>query len=144
MQHFIALNMKAEIVSSRPKIPARPAVLMGLDYGKARIGIALTNAEQTFIFPHKTLGRTKKLIGTLEIIIQIAKEFNVAAIIIGYPLNADGTESKMCQAVRAFASNLKKHTQLAMIYQDERYTSLDAESDAHAAAKLLERALTQE
>lgn len=119
--------------------PLKAGVLMGLDYGKARIGIALTNAEQKFIFPHKTLERTNKLIGTLEAIGKIAKEFNVAAIIMGYPLNADGTESKMCQAVRAFASNLKKHTNLEIIYQDERYTSLDAESDAYAAVRLLER-----
>lgn len=119
--------------------PLKLGVLMGLDYGKARIGIALTNSEQKFIFPHKTLERTKKLIGTLEAIGHIAKEFNVAAIVIGYPLNADGTESKMCQSVRAFASNLNKHTNLEILYQDERYTSLDAESDAHAAGTLLER-----
>ncbi len=115
--------------------------LMGLDYGKARIGIALTNPEQTFIFPHKTIERTKKLIGTLEIINQIALSQEVKAIIIGYPLNADGTESKMCQAVRAFAIHLKNHTNLPFLYQDERYTSLDAPSDAHAAANLLSRAL---
>ena len=123
--------------------PRKLGVLIGLDYGKARIGIALTNSEQKFIFPYKTLERTKKLIGTLEAIQQIAKEFNAATIIMGYPLNADGSESKMCQSVRAFASNLKKQTNLEIIYQDERYTSLDAESDAHAAVTLLERYILQ-
>ena len=131
--------MRAETVSS----PRKAGVLMGLDYGKARIGIALTNSEQKFIFPHKTLKRTKKLIGTLEAIGHIAKEFNVSAIIMGYPLNTDGSESKMCQSVRAFASNLKKQTNLEVIHQDERYTSLDAESDAHAAVALLERYVLQ-
>ena len=122
-------------------IPLPPATLMGLDYGKARIGIALTNPEQNFIFPHKTLERPKKLLATLELINQIAQEFAISAIILGYPLNADGSESKMCQAVRAFGNKLKNHTNLPIIYQDERYTSLDAPSDAHAAAALLERSV---
>lgn len=123
-------------MSSRPS-----GVLMGLDYGKARIGIALTNPEQTFIFPHKTIERTRKLIGTLEIINQIAVSQEVKAMIIGYPLNADGTESKMCQAVRAFAKHLKSHANLPFFLQDERYSSLDAPTDAHAAAILLDRFL---
>ena len=114
---------------------------MALDYGKTRIGIAFTNPEQTFIFPHKTLTRPKKLLATLEIINQIAKEYEVKAIIIGYPLNADGTESKMCQAVRSFANNLKNIANLPLIYQDERYTSLDATNDAEAAAELLRRTI---
>ena len=121
--------------------PNPPAVLMGLDYGKARIGIALTNPEQTFVFPHKTLDRPKKLLATLEAINQIAQEYAVKAIIVGYPFNADGSESKMCQAVRAFANNLKKHVHLPIFFVDERYTSLDALSDAHAAAALLQRSI---
>ena len=125
----------------KSEIPLPPASLMAIDYGKARIGVALTNPEQNFIFPHKTLDRPKKLLATLELINQIAKEYAVVAIILGYPLNADGTESKMCQAVRAFGNNLKKQTNLPIFYQDERYSSLDAPSDAHAAAELLRRSV---
>jgi len=110
---------------------------MGLDYGKARIGIALTNPEQNFVFPYKTW-RGKKMLATLDLIKQVAQEYAVKAIVIGYPLNADGTESKMCQAVRAFSNNLKKHINLPIFCQDERYTSLDAPSDAHAAVTIVQ------
>lgn len=135
MPHFTAPNMKGVTVSSLPETGA----LIALDYGKARIGIALSSPEQTEVFAHKVLTRTKKLQGTLEAIGAVVKEWQVVGIVVGLPLNADGTQGPLAQAARAFASSLKKHLALPLALQDERYTSLDALNDAEAAKTILER-----
>lgn len=99
---------------------------MGLDYGKARIGIAFTDLSCTIASAdhiYKTQTEEKDLIYLSNLI----REKSVNTVVFGLPLNADGSESEMCLVVQTFAEKLKQMTNVEIAFQDERYTSFEAE-----------------
>ncbi len=99
---------------------------MALDYGNSRIGIAFSDDVATIAFADKVYqsrGREKDL----EYLSSYAKENGVTRIVIGLPLNADGTESEMSARVKEFGNALEEFSQIKVFYQDERYTSFEAE-----------------
>ena len=99
---------------------------MGLDYGKARIGIVFSDLTCTIA----TADRIYKCKGTeedLKFLNELAKEKDVGNIVMGLPLNADGTESEMSKVVQDFGQKLSELSQINVFYQDERYTSFEAE-----------------
>lgn len=99
---------------------------MGLDYGKARIGVAFSDLSGTIASAdhiYKTQTEEKDLLYFDKLI----KDRNVSMVVFGLPLNADGTESEMSKTVRTFAEKLKEKSQVAVAFQDERYTSFEAE-----------------
>lgn len=99
---------------------------MGLDYGKARIGVAFSDLSGTIASAdhiYKTQTEEKDLLYFDKLI----KDRNVSMVVFGLPLNADGTESEMSKTVRTFAEKLKEKSQVTVAFQDERYTSFEAE-----------------
>ncbi len=99
---------------------------MGLDYGKARIGVAFSDLSSTIASAdhiYKTQTEEKDLLYFDKLV----KEKNVDLVVIGLPFNADGTESEMSAVVRDFAGKLAKQTGVKVAFQDERYTSFEAE-----------------
>ena len=99
---------------------------MGLDYGKARIGVAFSDLSSTIESAdhiYKTQTEEKDLLYFDKLV----KEKNVDLVVIGLPFNADGTESEMSAVVRDFAGKLAKQTGVKVAFQDERYTSFEAE-----------------
>ena len=105
--------------------------LMGLDLGTKTIGVAISNPERTMAFPVETIKRVK-LQPDLERIAALAKEWDTGLFILGLPLNMDGTEGPRCQATRAFADNLLKHSHLfdeepMIAFEDERLSTHAAE-----------------
>lgn len=99
---------------------------MGLDYGKARIGIAFTDLSCTIASAdhiYKTQTEEKDLVYLSNLI----KEKSVDTVVFGLPLNADGSESEMCLVVETFAEKLRQMTNVEIAFQDERYTSFEAE-----------------
>lgn len=99
---------------------------MGLDYGKARIGVAFSDLSCTIASAdhiYKTQTEEKDLLYFASLI----KEKSVNFVVFGLPLNADGTESEMSAVVRAFAQKLQALTGVEIAFQDERYTSFEAE-----------------
>ena len=99
---------------------------MGLDYGKARIGVAFSDLSSTIASAdhiYKTQTEEKDLLYFDKLV----KEKNVDLVVIGLPFNADGTESEMSAVVRDFAGKLAKQTGVNVAFQDERYTSFEAE-----------------
>lgn len=99
---------------------------MGLDYGKARIGVAFTDLSST-IASADHIYKTKSLENDLLYFANLIKEKNVDTVVFGLPLNADGTESEMSLVVKDFAERLKNKTDVEVKFQDERYTSFEAE-----------------
>ncbi|EGD59750.1 Holliday junction resolvase YqgF [Novosphingobium nitrogenifigens DSM 19370] len=130
-------------------------VLMGLDPGTKTIGIALCDAGWRFASPSHTLNRRKFAQDKAEIVGIIAQR-SVRGIVIGLPLNMDGSESPRSQAARAMARNLADLA-LPTLLWDERWTTQAAERamiaqdmsrakraeriDAHAAALILQGAI---
>lgn len=98
---------------------------MGIDYGKARIGIAFSDLSGTIASAHSVIkGQREKDVENLS---NLAKSMDVKYIVIGLPLNADGTESEMSKFVQDFGKKLSEKSGLQVFYQDERYTSFEAE-----------------
>ena len=98
---------------------------IGLDLGSKRIGVAICDEKQSIATPFKTINKTNtnKLI---EQLITIIKENNVGGIIIGYPINMDGSLGKSAQSVNAVASNISKSIELPVILWDERLSTVGA------------------
>ena len=99
--------------------------LIGLDLGSKRIGVSICDEKQLIATPFKTLNRTtsKELINDLKIII---KENNIKAIIIGNPLNMDGSSSSSTQSVRDTSNNIQKNINLPVCLWDERLSTVGA------------------
>ena len=85
--------------------------LMGLDLGSKTIGVALSNADQTIATSITTIDR-KKFSKDLEALGKIAREYEVGGIVLGWPLNMDGSEGPRCDATRSFADELSKYPQV--------------------------------
>ena len=83
--------------------------ILGIDYGDFSIGLAIFDLETDFIFPYKTIFRDKAnvLRKSIREIINIIKVENITDIVIGLPLNADGTEGDRVEKVKNFAHMLE-------------------------------------
>jgi putative Holliday junction resolvase len=95
--------------------------LAGLDVGTKTIGLALCDAGWTFAGPAETLRRTK-FSADLESLRAFIARDAVAGLVVGLPLNLDGTDSPRTQSVRAFARNLEP-LGLPILLWDERWST---------------------
>jgi putative holliday junction resolvase len=101
-------------------------VLAGLDLGTKTIGMALSDARQSVASPFDTIRRRKFSLDAQELLERLTLR-RVAGIVLGLPLNMDGTEGRRCQSTRAFARNLSRLTDLPIGFWDERLSSFAAE-----------------
>jgi len=99
---------------------------MALDYGEVRIGIAFSDMLNIIANGYETYTR-KELQTDIEYLANLAKEKEVDTIVIGLPINMDGTEGERALATRTFGDLLNKRTNLPIKYLDERLTSVSAE-----------------
>lgn len=129
--------------------------LLGLDLGTKTIGTALCDAGWSFASPGKTILRGKFAAdkGALAVLIETQ---HVKGIVLGLPLNLDGSESPRSQSARAFARNISD-LGLPILFQDERMSTVAVERvmieadmsrakraeriDSHAAAYILQGAI---
>ncbi len=111
-----------------PAISALPMNqrLMALDLGAKTIGVATADYTRQFATPRHTIERTKFTPDAKALIEFTAKE-NIGLIVLGLPLNMDGTEGPRCQSTRTFARNFGKLSALPIIFWDERLSSFEAE-----------------
>ncbi|HRA92912.1 MAG TPA: Holliday junction resolvase RuvX [Aestuariivirga sp.] len=100
--------------------------LMGLDLGTKSIGIATSDRSRQIATPITTITRTKFTKDATELLAIATKE-NVGVLVLGLPINMDGTEGPRAQATRAFARNLAKLTPLAIVFWDERLSTAAVE-----------------
>jgi putative Holliday junction resolvase len=142
LEHFLALPDYAR--------------LMGLDLGTKTIGLALSDVQRQIASPMETIRREKFGVDAAALL-KIAEKHQVAGLVIGLPLNMDGTEGPRVQSTRAFVRNLAPLTSLPIVFWDERMstmavtrTLLDADAsrakraavvDKMAAAYILQGAL---
>ena len=98
---------------------------IGLDLGSKRIGVSICDERQSIATPFKTINKknTNELIDELKIIIE---ENNIGGIIVGNPVNMDGTIGRSAQSVNDVASNISKNIDLPVILWDERLSTVGA------------------
>jgi putative holliday junction resolvase len=130
--------------------------LAGLDLGTKTIGIAISDVEWRIATPNRTIRRTK-FTEDVKALLALLDSYSVMGIVLGLPLNMDGSEGPRVQATRAFARNLGALTPMLISVIDERLTTAEAERamiaadrtrkqraesiDAAAAAIILQTAL---
>lgn len=105
-------------------------VLLALDYGRKRIGVAVSTALGT-VHPRPRLERTSPQ-EDLRALAAIAEEAGAKAVVLGLPHHMDGTVSDMEREVRAFAAELARALGLPVYGMDERLTTEAAESALRA------------
>ena len=120
--------------------------LLGIDLGTKTIGLALSDSLQMVASPLITLTRGK-FSADAEALVRLRREHGVAALILGLPLNMDGSEGPRCQATRAFARNLLGHDDPVIVFWDERLSTaavtrgmIDADLSRARRAEIVDRA----
>jgi putative Holliday junction resolvase len=136
-------------------LPQRGA-LIGLDLGSKTIGVAASDPDRRVAAPVETISRQRFNVDARRIL-DLAAERRAAGLVLGLPINMDGSEGPRAQATRAFARNLAGLTELPIALWDERLSTAAVERaliaadasrakrknviDQHAAAYILQGAL---
>ncbi len=110
-----------DIDSFRKKIKEKSR-LMGIDPGKSRIGISLSDENRRIAIPFKTIHK-KEFSVFLKEIISIIDENKIEGIVIGNPINMDGSKGPSSQSAKDLLINLSKNISFPIILWDERLSS---------------------
>ncbi len=100
--------------------------ILGLDLGDKTIGIAVSDLSRTVATPIEVIRREKFTLDAQRLLAIVAMK-QAAGLILGLPLNMDGSEGPRVQSTRAFARNLEKLTALPITFWDERLSTVAAE-----------------
>jgi putative Holliday junction resolvase len=130
---------------------------LAIDYGAKRTGLAVCDADERVVSPLRVLQGQKNLVAKIR---QIVAAESVEAVVLGLPLNMDGSQGPQAKRVIAFAEQLRRHIGVPVHFQDERLSSFGAEQklqetglsrtkkqerlDALAAAEILESFLERQ
>ncbi len=113
-----------DIAAFTAALPANRAVI-GLDFGEKTIGVAISDLRRGVATPTLVIRRVKFTIDARALLAIIADRA-ICGIVLGLPLNMDGSEGPRVQATRAFARNLTGLTDLPITYWDERLSTVAA------------------
>ena len=103
--------------------------IIAFDIGDKRIGVAVSDPFNTFALPAETFFRTKSAEQDAAALAALVREKDAGLIVCGLPVNADGTESVQTLKTKRFVELLQKKTDVPVIYEDERFTTMEAERD---------------
>ncbi|MBI3862816.1 MAG: Holliday junction resolvase RuvX [Planctomycetia bacterium] len=125
---------RSERRAERPANASFPARgrLLGLDYGTKRIGLALSNLEQTIATPHETYERRDETQDARHLA-RTVKEFAVVGLVVGLPVHMSGDEGEKAREARTFGEWVARVTSLPVMFTDERYTTAQADEHLFAA-----------
>jgi putative pre-16S rRNA nuclease len=131
-----------EDLASRLQHEAR---LLGLDVGTKTIGLALSDVTRSIATPYETIRRTKFTADAKALAAIVMKE-GVGGLVIGLPINLDGSEGPRAQSTRAFARNLAGHVDVPMAFWDERLSTaaverhlIEADASRKRRAEVIDR-----
>jgi len=96
--------------------------LLGLDLGEKTIGLALSDTSLSIATPMQTLKRGKFAADAARLDIIISAQ-GVGGLVVGLPLNMDGSDGPSAQSARAFGRNWVNHSPLPVVFQDERLST---------------------
>lgn len=108
--------------------------IMGIDYGDARTGLAVSDEMNILVGEAWTLNEwnPERL---AEVIAQEAQKRNVKRLVLGLPKNMDGSEGPRAEKCRDFAELLRSETDIELVMWDERRSSIEAHAILHANGK---------
>jgi len=124
---------------------APEARLLGLDVGSKTVGMALSDVTRSIATPFDTIRRTK-FTADAKTIGEVIESNQVGALVIGLPLNLDGSEGPRAQSTRAFARNLAAYIGVPMVFWDERLSTaaverhlIEADASRKRRAEVIDR-----
>lgn len=94
--------------------------ILGVDYGKKRIGLAWVDTAMNVVLPYGVLEKP-------EAVAELVKKERIEKVVIGLPIGLDGKENENTKNVRAFAEGLRTTIGVPMEFIDERFTSAEAD-----------------
>lgn len=106
--------------------------LLGLDFGTKRLGLAVSNPEQTIATPLETYARRDEA-QDARYLLQTAQENRAAGLVVGLPVHMSGDEGEKAREARAFGEWASRVTNLPVAFADERYTTALADDHLRAA-----------
>ncbi|MBD3234073.1 MAG: Holliday junction resolvase RuvX [candidate division Zixibacteria bacterium] len=108
--------------------------ILGIDYGRRRVGLAITDPDEIMVTPLTTLIATdpEKLINDIQ---KLMNEESVGLIVIGEPIRDDGKEAELSGEIKSFARKLEDKSGLKVVLYDEYYSSARAEDSFHQTGK---------
>lgn len=119
--------------------------LMGLDVGNKTVGLALADVSRTIATPLQTIRRSK-FTQDARALFALMDEHGVGGLIIGLPVQMDGTEGRQAQSVRSFAANLLRLRDVPIAFWDERLstaavtrTLLEADASRRRRAQVVDK-----
>lgn len=134
---------RADLTPNDPAAGLEPGRLLALDLGAARVGVAVSDERRVSARPLPALRRTnwKKLVGEVA---QLCSRFDARGVVVGLPLNLNGTEGEAALEARRLARNFSLTLGLPVHLQDERLTSraaaeklrAEGSTDAEVAAAI--------
>jgi putative Holliday junction resolvase len=132
-------------IQDLPKLLAPEARLLGLDVGTKTVGLALSDVTRSVATPYSTLRRTK-FTEDAKAILEVVEKNQVGGLVIGLPLNLDGSEGPRAQSTRAFARNLAARIELPIVFWDERLSTaaverhlIEADASRKRRAEVIDR-----
>lgn len=106
-----------------PALLGPQAPVMGLDLGEKTIGVAVSDVSRTVANPLQLIRKTK-FTDDVAALFKLMESREAGGIVIGLPINMDGTEGPRCQSSRAFARNLLRIKDIPIAFWDERMSSM--------------------
>ncbi len=101
---------------------------MGVDYGLARVGLAISDPSRTIASPSKTVATDS----ALHHIKSLVSERGITEIVVGVPLNMDGSMSQMAEEAMSFVVQLRATVSVPVVTRDERLSTVEAERALNA------------
>jgi len=99
--------------------------ILAFDFGEKKIGVAIGNTVTKTAHPLKTIRKIKKLERN-EIIDSLLEEWQPSILVVGLPLNEDGSNSRLTGLAKKFAEKIQNRSKVETVMVDERFTSLEA------------------
>ena len=99
------------------------APVVGLDLGEKTIGVAVSDTSRTVASPMELIRKTK-FTDDANSLFKLMESRGAAGMVIGLPVNMDGTEGPRCQSCRAFARNILRLKDMPIAFWDERMSSM--------------------
>lgn len=113
-------------------------VIMAVDVGQVRIGVATSDESELLASPHSVI-RRRSTATALEAVARVAREVGAGLVVVGLPISFDGQLHGQAQSVRAFAEQLRRRLAVPLAYADETLSTVRAEEQLRAAGVRPER-----
>ena len=123
MNQILNTNTITHDINNFKAVFSQDRKIIGLDVGKKTIGVAISDPKSKIALTHKTIYRTK-LSTDLSILHKIINDNKIVSLVIGLPLNKDGTKGPIAQSIITFAYNLMKKFKLPILMWDERFSTI--------------------